>query len=89
MRLRWLESTHESLAVRISLSPLSVLSWVYGSAAAMHRFVYERRLLRRRQLASAVISVGNLTVGGSGKTPLAACISRARKSNRPPLRSTR
>jgi tetraacyldisaccharide 4'-kinase len=40
------------------------------------RRYYQRRSYLRRRLAAPVISIGNLTVGGSGKTPLAAEIAR-------------
>jgi tetraacyldisaccharide 4'-kinase len=41
----------------------------------LHRNLYERRWLRSRRLDCRVVSVGNLVVGGTGKTPIAAWIA--------------
>lgn len=49
------------------LKPLSV---VYGGVSRTRRFAYAKRLARSTPLSCAVIVVGNLTVGGTGKTPL-------------------
>ena len=49
-----------------------VLSKLYSSLAAKRRRWYERRPELRRRLAQPVVSVGALTVGGSGKTPVVA-----------------
>jgi tetraacyldisaccharide 4'-kinase len=54
------------------LSPLGAL---YGRCAALRVALYERGLLSRAHLAGPVISVGNLSVGGSGKTPVVARIA--------------
>ena len=50
----------------MSLNPLSAL---YGGVVGARNALYERRLLPARLLDGAVISVGNLSTGGSGKTP--------------------
>ncbi|MGC1871306.1 MAG: tetraacyldisaccharide 4'-kinase [Acidobacteriaceae bacterium] len=42
----------------------------YGFAARFKNYAYERRWLQSKKLSWPVISVGNLSVGGSGKTPL-------------------
>jgi tetraacyldisaccharide 4'-kinase len=55
---------------------LRFLSRVYGSAVRSRRAWYARHPDRVRHLARPVISVGNLVVGGSGKTPLVAEIAR-------------
>src|SRR5262249_9539708 len=48
----------------------------YGAAAAWRRRYYASQPSRRRRLARPVVSVGNLRVGGSGKTPLVEYIAR-------------
>jgi tetraacyldisaccharide 4'-kinase len=55
---------------------LSVLSESYGRVARLRRSWYERRPQSRRSLDRKVISVGNLSVGGSGKTPVVTALAR-------------
>jgi len=52
------------------------LSTLYGAAAAWRRQWYAQHPDRRRRLDRPVISVGNLRVGGSGKTPVVEHIAR-------------
>ncbi|HYM25140.1 MAG TPA: tetraacyldisaccharide 4'-kinase, partial [Vicinamibacterales bacterium] len=49
---------------------------LYGAAAAWRRRWYARDPSRRRSLERPVVSVGNLRVGGSGKTPVVEHIAR-------------
>lgn len=49
------------------LYPVSIL---YGFGAIFRRFFYESGLKKKKYLPKKVISVGNLSVGGSGKTPI-------------------
>jgi tetraacyldisaccharide 4'-kinase len=53
--------------LRLLLWPLSVL---YGEVTRLRAWLYARRLLKQKRLNRPVISVGNLTVGGTGKTPM-------------------
>lgn len=55
---------------------MNPLSAVYGGVARLRRSWYERRPGSRVRLPCPVISVGNLSVGGSGKTPIVAAIAR-------------
>jgi tetraacyldisaccharide 4'-kinase len=49
---------------------MRLLSAVYGAVSIMRRSAYSWRLARSTRLACPVVVVGNLTVGGTGKTPL-------------------
>ena len=49
---------------------LSPLAPVYAAAVALKNTAYTRRWLASERLQAPVISVGNLSVGGAGKTPL-------------------
>jgi tetraacyldisaccharide 4'-kinase len=53
----------------ISAILAAVFSASYGGVVWARNALYDRRLLRTRWLQGPVISVGNLSTGGSGKTP--------------------
>ncbi len=53
--------------LRRLLWPLSVL---YGAGVRARVWLYANRWFKQRRLNAPVISVGNLTVGGTGKTPM-------------------
>jgi tetraacyldisaccharide 4'-kinase len=54
---------------------VNLLSSVYGAAASWRREWYARDPSRVRRLSRPVISVGNLRVGGAGKTPVVAWLA--------------
>jgi tetraacyldisaccharide 4'-kinase len=56
---------------------LYALSFVYESIVQLRLFFYRKRILRERTLGCLVISIGNLTVGGTGKTPIVEKFARA------------
>lgn len=48
---------------------LTPFSWLYGAAVGFRNLLFEVGVLKSRSFGVPVISVGNLTVGGTGKTP--------------------
>jgi tetraacyldisaccharide 4'-kinase len=65
-------------------APLQALSPIYAAGAAVHRAIS-----RPVRAGVPVISVGNLTVGGAGKTPVTLCLARrlAARGRRPAVLS--
>jgi tetraacyldisaccharide 4'-kinase len=59
---------------------LRLLSFLYLAAVQLRLYLYRKRILKERQLGCLVISIGNLTVGGTGKTPVVEKFARALQS---------
>jgi tetraacyldisaccharide 4'-kinase len=49
---------------------LMPFAFIYGAVSGSRRFLYARHLRKPTQVSPAVVIVGNLSVGGTGKTPL-------------------
>ena len=58
----------------LALAPLSIL---YGALARARAGLYRSGFLKTERVGAPVISVGNLTAGGTGKTPLVEWVARA------------
>ena len=48
---------------------MTTLSSIFGAVVGTRNSLYERGIFRSQRLAGPVLSVGNITVGGAGKTP--------------------
>ncbi len=57
------------------------LSWLFAGLTALRRFLYRVGLLRSYQLSAPVIVVGNINMGGSGKTPVVIWLVNQLKAN--------
>lgn len=68
--------TATTLPDRLLLALLTPPSLVYALAQRLRAALYRAGVLKTRRLPRPVISVGNLTVGGTGKTPVTAYIAR-------------
>ena len=56
---------------------LHALSWLFSGVAQARLWLYQRRILHDQPLGCLVVVVGNLTVGGTGKTPVVEKFARA------------
>ncbi len=61
---------------KIILSPVAIL---YGLIVQLRNVFYEKKLLKINRLPCKVISVGNITMGGTGKTPIVIYLSNLLK----------
>jgi tetraacyldisaccharide 4'-kinase len=73
----WSGDSAADKAIRAALSPLELL---YRAGVALRGSFYDTGLTRVQPSPIPTISIGNLTVGGTGKTPVAAWVARRLKS---------
>ena len=72
--IKWLATTwYEQHPVRWLLLPVSAL---YRTIVGLRKWLYYLGLIKQHQLTAPVIIVGNITVGGSGKTPVVIWLSK-------------
>jgi tetraacyldisaccharide 4'-kinase len=64
----WAARTPRERALRAALVPAAA---AYGAAVAVRNHLYDAGWLTARRVPARVVSVGNLSVGGTGKTPAA------------------
>ena len=65
----------DSAADRIARAALAPLEGLYRGATALRGRLYDAGLLSAARSPISVVSIGNLTVGGTGKTPVSAWIA--------------
>ena len=56
---------------------LRALSWLYRGIVTLRLWLFRNRIMREKHLGCMVVSIGNITVGGTGKTPVVEMFARA------------
>ena len=59
---------------------MNPLSTIFGAAVQTRNTLYDRGILKSRRLRAPVISIGNISVGGSGKTPFVIMLGELLKA---------
>jgi tetraacyldisaccharide 4'-kinase len=71
-----LAEEEQALGIRILRMIATVVAWSYDKLTIFRNFLFDLRILKVHKLSCPVISVGNLAVGGTGKTPLVIWLAR-------------
>lgn len=73
---RLIYQKEKSFWTKVLLLPLYLFSLPYGGVVRARAFFYSLGFKKTKRLTCPVISVGNITVGGTGKTPLVMALAR-------------
>ena len=65
-----ISGSSSSLAAVLLRAFLRVAAWFYSVVSGLRNSCYSRGWLKTHRADAAVISIGNITLGGTGKTPL-------------------
>jgi tetraacyldisaccharide 4'-kinase len=73
----WRKMAYEKRGrLRFAAPVLLPLSWLYGMAGSIRRELYRANVLKKNIFPIPILSIGNLTVGGVGKTPFALFLAQ-------------
>lgn len=70
-----LSGHRQDLGAKLIRSGLQAGSWAYTAAVGLRNLAYDNRWFHIHHAAAPVISIGNITTGGTGKTPFAAWLA--------------
>ena len=70
------DDLNQPASIRVLLGILKVFSCLFALVVSFRYFLYRTGLLRRFPLGIQVISIGNVTAGGTGKTPVTEIFAR-------------
>jgi tetraacyldisaccharide 4'-kinase len=66
----------QTMGITLLRAVATVVAWFYDKLTIFRNLLFDLRILKVHKLSCPVISVGNLTVGGTGKTPLVIWLAR-------------
>jgi tetraacyldisaccharide 4'-kinase len=72
----WLEKVWWSKRRSLVAALLTPVSWLYAAAIAARRALYRQGVFKQAHPGAVVIVVGNIVVGGAGKTPVVQAVVR-------------
>ena len=76
----WLTTPPRTPLGRSLMQGLDIASQIYDAGVRARTWAYRSGLFEKVTVDAAVVSIGNVTVGGTGKTPLTICLARELQS---------
>ena len=75
--LKLIKNRHPNNFEKFLLNTLFVASRFYRMAIQIRIWMYEKRVIRNRSIGCLVVSIGNVSCGGTGKTPVVEVFARS------------
>ena len=75
--LRLIKGKNHTAVDKILLGGLFLASRFYRAAVQTRIWLYDNRVIRNRSIGCLVVSIGNLSCGGTGKTPVVEVFARS------------
>ena len=72
----WIADPPRTPFARSLMQGLGLASQLYNAGVRARTWAYRSGLFEKLTVETAVVSIGNVTVGGTGKTPLTICLAR-------------